>query len=116
MIKLTHSAAAIFLMNHGIDWSSSGNCSDRDNRHCTSFEQIRLSTVNGIIKLKQDSGCAIRITGGTETGHSKGTYSHWNGYKLDISPDLPISEYIAKNFTKQKENRKNHWDITFLEE
>jgi hypothetical protein len=96
--KLTQSQATSMLRNAGITWSSSGNCSDRYNSTCTSFEQVNLTTIQGIITLKNASGCAINITGGTETGHASGTYSHWNGYKLDISKYTCIGNYIKGNF------------------
>ncbi|MEO7261827.1 MAG: hypothetical protein ABI047_11320, partial [Jatrophihabitantaceae bacterium] len=83
--KLTQAQAASQLSSAGVTWSSSGNCTNRYNSTCTSFEQINQSTVSGVITLKNSSGCSINITGGTETGHASGTYSHWNGYKVDIT-------------------------------
>ena len=97
--KLTHAQAASRLRAANITWSSSGGCSNRYNRTCTSFEQINSGTIDGIITLKRASGCAINITGGTEVGHAGGTYSHWNGYKVDITPNACISNYITRNFT-----------------
>lgn len=96
---LTHAQATAQLSAAGITWSSSGGCSDRNNSTCTSFDQVRQTTISGIKTLKSASGCAINITGGTETGHSSGTYSHWNGYKLDISKYSCIGSYITSNFT-----------------
>lgn len=131
MSKLTHEEAAKRLEAAGITWSSSGQCSDRNNRHCTSFEQINARTIDGIITLKNACGCAINITGGTEVGHSGGTYSHWNGYKLDITPNDCVSHYITKTFEyiglrgdgakMYKSHAGNiyaressHWDITYF--
>ena len=68
----------------GITWSSSGGCSDRNNPTCTSFDQLNRATAQGAQTLKSASGCGLNITGGTETGHASGTYSHGNGYKLDF--------------------------------
>jgi hypothetical protein len=96
---LTDAQARAQLSAAGITWSSSGNCSDRNNSTCTSFEQIRQTTISGVITLKKASGCAINITAGTETGHASGTYSHWNGYKVDISKYTCIGNYITNNFT-----------------
>lgn len=76
-----------------------GNCSDRYNSTCTSFDGIRLTTVEGAETLKSYTGCALNITGGTETGHASGTYSHWNGHKLDYSLDSCVSNYITSAFT-----------------
>jgi len=98
-VKLTHSQATSRLRGAGITWSSSGGCSDRYNSTCTSFEQINSGTIDGVITLRNASGCAINITGGTETGHASGTYSHWNGYKVDISFNTCISNYITGSFT-----------------
>ena len=84
-----------------------------------------------IITLKNASGCAITITGGTETGHASGTYSHWNGYKVDISFSSCIDGYITRSFPyigKRGDGapmyksaagniyarESNHWDITYF--
>ena len=50
----------------GVGISSSGGCSDRNTPTCTSLEQIREITVNGIVTLKTASGCGLTVTGGTE--------------------------------------------------
>ncbi|WP_267243264.1 peptidoglycan-binding domain-containing protein [Streptomyces sp. PR69] len=128
--KLTHSQAASMFRAAGIAWSSSGNCSNRNVRTCTSFEQIRRVTAEGTVALKKASRCSLHLTGGTETGHAGGTYSHWNGYKVDFRPDSCISNYITGTFTyigKRGDGAKqykaasgnvyaresNHWDVTF---
>ncbi|WP_196279116.1 hypothetical protein [Catellatospora vulcania] len=127
---LTHAQAASQLSASGITWSSSGNCSNRNNASCTSFTDVRQVTISGIKTLKSASGCAINITAGTETGHSSGTYSHWNGYKLDISKYSCIGNYITGHFTyvgyisgwgyqyrsgagNLYTDEGNHWDILF---
>ena len=92
--KLTQAQAASRLSGAGITWSSSGGCTDRNNAHCTSFDQINSGTVDTMITLKSASGCAINITGGTETGHASGTYSHWNGYKVDTAHNSCLDGYI----------------------
>ena len=97
--KLTHAQATAQLSSAGITWSSSGGCSNRNVSTCTSFDQINSSTISGIITLKQASGCAINVTGGTEVGHASGTYSHWNGYKVDITPYTCVSNYITGTFS-----------------
>jgi hypothetical protein len=129
--KLSQSAAASQLSAAGITHSSSGNCTTRSNSTCTSFDQINASTVNGIITLKHASGCAINITGGTEVGHASGTYSHYNGYKLDIAHNSCNDGYIKGSFTyiglrgdgypqwKAASgnlycDEGNHWDITYF--
>lgn len=128
--KISQSSAASQLSAYGITWSSSGNCTNRYDSSCTSFEQINQETVSGAITLKRASGCSMNITGGTETGHASGTYSHWNGYKIDISKYTCVGNYIKNTFTyiglrgdgapQWKSASGNiyadegsHWDITY---
>ncbi|NUS17537.1 MAG: hypothetical protein HOY69_40115 [Streptomyces sp.] len=97
--KLTQAQATAMFRDAGITWSSSGNCSDRYVSTCTSFDGLNLATAQGAVTLKHASGCAINITGGTETGHASGTYSHWNGYKLDYSKNTCLNNYVHNAFT-----------------
>lgn len=129
--KLSHSEAASMIRSAGISVYSSGGCSDRNRSNCTSFEQINATTVNGVITLKRASGCSITITGGTETGHASGTYSHWNGYKVDVGMTSCVTNYVHRNFAYQGKrgdgaplykssagnlyaDEGSHWDITYF--
>jgi hypothetical protein len=96
----------------------------------TSLEGIRTATLNAIVALNRDSGAGIVITGGTEStgGHKSGTYSHENGYKVDLSLNPTLTNYIEKNFRKVDPvggypaykcpagnlyvKEGNHWDVT----
>ena len=49
--------------------------------------------MSGIITYHRASGCAVNITGGTETGHASGKYSHASG-----------NVYT---------NEGSHWDIVY---
>jgi hypothetical protein len=115
----------------GITRSSSGNCITRSNPTCTSYEQINQSTVSGIKTYKSVSGCAVNITGGTEVGHASGTYSHYNGYKVDISRSTCNDNYIRNHYAyiglrgdgypmyqaasgNVYTNEGNHWDIVYF--
>ncbi len=125
---ISQSQAEGILRNGNVTWSSSGNCTYRYNSTCTSFEQIRHSTVEGAVALRQ-SGCAVNITGGTEVGHASGTYSHYNGWKIDINKYTCITNYIhgfsyiglrgdgAPMYKSASGNiyadEGSHWDITF---
>lgn len=128
--KMTHSQAASIFSGAGLTWSSTGNCSDWNVSTCTSFTNINDSTVYGVRTLKQSSGCAVNITGGTEVGHASGTYSHRNGYKVDISLYACVGNYIRGNFTRIADRgdgaaqwrsgagniyalESNHWDILY---
>lgn len=128
--KLSDASAASQLSASGIGRSSSGGCTNRNVSTCTSYEQINQESVSGIKTFKSISGCAITITGGTETGHASGTYSHWNGYKIDTPVTTCTTNYITSHYTYSgvrgdgatlytapsgnvyaKEG--NHWDITY---
>ncbi|MEU7477924.1 hypothetical protein AB0A63_18200 [Lentzea sp. NPDC042327] len=123
--KYTHSQATAQLSAAGITWSSSGGCSDRNRSNCTSFEQVNQTTIAGAKTFKSATGCALNITGGTETGHASGTYSHWNGYKLDYSLSSCVTNYIKSRFSSIGGNKwqsssgnvyyleSNHWDVTY---
>lgn len=125
LAKLSHSQAAGQLSNAGIGIRSSGGCSDRNNPTCTSLEQVNSASIQGAITLKGASGCALTVTGGTETGHADGQYSHWNGYKLDFAMSSCLSNYIKNTFTSIGGSKweagsgniyfdeSNHWDVTF---
>lgn len=128
--KLTHAQATTMFRNAGITWSSSGGCSDRNNPTCTSFEGLNSATAQGAVTLKGAIGCGLNITGGTETGHASGTYSHWNGYKLDFSKSTCLTNYVHNTFTyigvrgdgapqyqsgagNIYADEGNHWDVLF---
>lgn len=125
LAKLSHATAAAQLSNAGIGIRSSGGCSDRSNPTCTSLDQVNSATIQGAITLKGATGCAMTVTGGTETGHASGTYSHWNGYKLDFAMSSCLTNYITGTFTSiggskwqsgsgnVYYNEVNHWDVTY---
>ncbi|ODM95324.1 hypothetical protein Ocin01_11354 [Orchesella cincta] len=127
---VTHAEALRRFQAVGVTVTSSGGCSDRNKPTCTSFDSARENTVAGLVTLKTASGCVINVTGGTETGHASGTYSHWNGYKADISLNTCINNYVTGHFAYigvrgdgapmyqsaagniyAKEG--NHWDILY---
>ncbi|RDG36932.1 hypothetical protein [Streptomyces corynorhini] len=128
--KITHATAASMFGSSGITWSSSGGCSHRNVATCTSFDQLNLDTAKGAQTLRSATGCALNITGGTETGHASGTYSHWNGYKLDFGKSTCVTNYIKNTFAyigvrgdgaqqwqsgsgNVYADEGNHWDVTY---
>ncbi|KAI1817472.1 hypothetical protein GGS20DRAFT_10359 [Poronia punctata] len=128
--KLTQSEAESILKSGGVGWTSSGGCSNKNTPTCTSFDGIYSGTVNGAVTLKSACACTVTITGGTETGHASGTYSHANGYKLDIGKNSALNSYVTSAFTKIANrgdgypqwqaasgniycDEGNHWDVTF---
>ncbi|MDP9848018.1 hypothetical protein J2853_007229 [Streptosporangium lutulentum] len=129
-IRLQHIQATELLKQAGLNWTSSGKCSDRRVGHCTSLQAVRAATVDNVIALKKSSQCPIVITGGTEIGHAPGPYSHHEGYKLDIKPNKCINSYIKEHHPLQGvrgdgarlygdpsgtlyARESNHWDILF---
>jgi hypothetical protein len=129
--KMTDLAAANILWGqHHIGRSSSGGCTDRNNPTCTSYQLINSSTVFGVVGFKNASGCPVVITGGTEAGHAAGAYSHWNGYKVDISPTACVGNFITSRYVYAGRRgdgapmyqspsgavyarESNHWDVLY---
>lgn len=97
--KATHAEASQALAAAGIGLWSSGGCSNRNVGTCTSLDTVNRATVQGAIKLAKAAGLALTVTGGTETGHASGTYSHWNGYKLDFG--LPFNPKLGAVITSR---------------
>jgi hypothetical protein len=127
---VSQSSAASQLSAAGISWTSSGGCTDRTNSTCTSFEGIRQATIDGAITLKNASGCALTITGGTETGHATGTYSHSTGYKLDFARTTCLTSWVHNTYSYSGTrsdgtplytaasgnvyaDEGNHWDVLY---
>ncbi|KQW48008.1 hypothetical protein ASC77_16575 [Nocardioides sp. Root1257] len=127
---VTQSSAASQFSAAGIGWTSSGGCTDPGNSTCTSFEGIRQATIDGAITLKNASGCSLTITGGTETGHAGGQYSHSTGYKLDFSRTACLTTWVHNTYTYSGTrtdgtplytaasgnvyaDEGNHWDVLY---
>lgn len=98
--KLSQSEAQSKLEAAGITSYSSGGCTNRQVKTCTSYDQVNAVTVNGAITLKNACKCSLVITGGTEIGHASGQYSHYNGYKFDFRKDTGINNYVTGHFQK----------------
>jgi hypothetical protein len=129
-VHMSHALAADWLRDEGLRTKSSGHCTNRNLFHCTSLEDVRTSTITRMIELKRRSGCPIMVTGGTETGHAPGRFSHSKGYKLDITHNSCIDRYITKKHEKSGTrgdgaalyrspsgtvfaDEIDHWDILF---
>lgn len=129
-VRMSHTTATGWLKSAGLRTSSTGNCTSKHMRHCTSLDKVRTGTIARMIELKRESRCPIMVTGGTEEGHAPGHYSHGNGYKLDISHNSCIDRYIIKRHDKAGvrsdgarlyrsgsgttfADESDHWDILF---
>lgn len=76
------------LGTSGITISSSGNCCDQNNRSCTSLSGMNAATISQVQRIQQACG-GVRITGGTEVGHSNaGGVNHSGGSKIDIATNV----------------------------
>jgi hypothetical protein len=127
--KLTQEQAASELGAAGIGYTSSGGCTTRSDVDCTSLDQINTTTVTDLVAFHQTSGCTVLITGGTEVGHETSTYSHYNGYKVDLRLTTCINGYIRAHYapivpptfgTEQYRDggniytyEGNHWDVEY---
>jgi hypothetical protein len=129
-VRMQERFAEWSLRSNGIGWRSNGHCSDRNRTDCTSFEGMRWGSIDGLIDFKQDSGCHLTVSGGTERGHAKGRYSHANGYKIDIMPTRCTDRHITRDYRhvgvrgdgaelyRSRENvvfarEDSHWDLLF---
>lgn len=92
--QYSHAEAEKALKAAGIGVTSTGNCSDRNNPSCTSLEGIPKSTVDDLVKLKNQSGCNFNVTGGTETGHS----AHGSGRSVvDVSESECLRAFLRNS-------------------
>lgn len=84
------------------------------------FQPRMVEALNALLAQAYDRGYHYTITGGSEKGyHAAGTYSHENGWKVDISDDLRPEEVemLYQIFEKQfggkitHEADNGHYDI-----
>lgn len=128
--RISHGLAMGLLRDAGLRRKSSGHCTDRRIRVCTSLEAVRSATLHRVIELKRVSGCPIMVTGGTETGHAPGPFSHASGHKLDISRNRCVDRFVTGNYQPISvrgdgarlyrasdgtvfADESDHWDILF---
>ena len=66
-----------------------------------SLNGVQSHVIDRVIALNTACGCDITITEGTGGTHAQGTYSHSNGYKLDLrTNDNPeLVNYVKQNAT-----------------
>jgi len=85
--KLTN-AEAIAKLNSGIIVKNGA-----------SLENIRITTVDGLNAFQNKFGEPIVITSGTDGDHNSGTYSHAEGYKVDLrtNNNQKLVNYVTAN-------------------
>jgi len=92
-------------------------------------EGLQQSIVNAVLDLKSSCpSCEIVVTEGTGGVHNGGTYSHANGFKVDIRLNDNLNNYIQNNFVTAGirgdgaplyrapngavyAKESNHWDV-----
>jgi hypothetical protein len=128
-VRLQQDIAESTLQLNGITLRSNGDCTSRRNPNCTSLDGIRRTSIEGLVAFRRQSRCRIIVSGGTETGHAQGHYSHWNGYKIDVLPNPCVDRHIkrfrsagargdgAELYRSRAEalyaDEGSHWDVTF---
>ncbi|MGW8185130.1 MAG: hypothetical protein ACWGHO_03390 [Candidatus Moraniibacteriota bacterium] len=116
---------------------SSGNISVWESSlGATNIRDLRQTSVDGVVNFQKEVGVPITVTGGAEADgpHSSGgTYSHANGYKVDIDDSPAVDNYIESKYdripgvrddgaigyvdnsgnTYYRETNPPHWDVTY---
>ena len=119
----THAEAVSMLSAKGISTSSSGNCSDQNNKKCTSLDGIPKATIANVIALKDKTGCSFKVTGGTEIGH----ISHGTGRPIvDLSEEAcldtafknkgSLSSYQILKICADKNSQAAAYGCTYIED
>lgn len=141
--NVDHRTAVAVMRAKGINVVASAGCSYRYVEGCTSLDQIRKFSLQGLAGFRTAcinwlGACDVTISGGTEVGHTKGTISHETGYKIDILPTASVNQYIYNSghfrflgiiktdwqqyqnvntghiYVREYPNQSgDHWDITF---
>lgn len=76
-------------------------CTGGQTSGCTNVGGLRDETVSDLIAFSQAcDDCEVVVTGGSEGGHASGTYSHNNGYKVDIRLTPSVESHITDSYTR----------------
>jgi hypothetical protein len=74
--------------------TNAGPCLQGQGYGCTNLNGLPENTIQGLISLKNDCGCIITITGGTEPGPHT---THGVGIPVvDLSPTPSLNNYLAQ--------------------
>lgn len=66
----------------------------------TRLDNINQATIAEAVRVRQACNCAVTVTGGTESGHADGTYSHASGHKIDLDDSPGLTNYITTNYNR----------------
>jgi len=99
-VRTEFAKAGIGVNNPPCPGNASG-CTDVGGLQQTTIDQmIIFAKIVGATSCSVgSSSCAIMITGGNEPGHASGTYSHGNGYKVDVR--LGLLDALFQSFPSE---------------
>ncbi len=125
-VRAQFSAAGVSVNHEACTGSSGSGCTDVGGMQQATIQQV----INLSNKCGGSGGCGMTVTGGNEPGHAAGTYSHGNGYKVDLrlgtamdgviqslkkvadrTGDSPGSTWID-SCNNQYVEESDHWDVT----
>lgn len=88
----------------------------------------RNDTINQTVQIKSACNCDVLVTATTGGSHQSGTYSHSNGYKVDLEDTPDLNAYLTSVLTRrgarsgdplyydscgnEYARESTHWDIT----
>jgi hypothetical protein len=87
----TDAQARELLKNAGVGVNKA-NCTSAGQTNCTSLDNIPKSTIDFVIHLRQDCGCGVVVTGGTEAGHQ----THGPNRAVVDLRRAPIANFIQR--------------------
>ena len=70
-------------------------CEQYRQQGCTDVVGLRKSVFDELDYVVANTDGRITVTGGTEWGHASGTYSHGNGYKVDLRKSANVNAMVA---------------------
>lgn len=85
----TEAQAQAFFTHAGIQIVSTGNCSDQQKPECTSLVGYPVTSATKLINLVEVMSVGVRITGGTEVGHSESGDHGIGKTGIDLKPVNP---------------------------
>ncbi len=126
-LQLTQAQAMEALKAGGVDISGTINIAG-----------IRQTTIDELSRLHAECNCQVLVTSATGGEHAAGTYSHANGYKVDLrsvtstGTDSPLTTHIKNTYQKLPDRsdgakmyrapgngalyalESNHWDVQVI--
>ncbi len=103
---MTHLDALRRLRETGVCDANGASCTNLGSN--TSFEGVRIKTVEQVVALHQGCNCSFSVNSVTSGGHagmdSIFGHTHKNGYKIDVQVGSPLDDFIPKTVAKSVDN------------